>query len=309
MIMKKSGLLMAMAALVSVPTMADTAATVYGSLRMYTSAGDSRDLDISNDLSRLGVKGSFATDLDNVEAFYQIEAFVGNDNGTDPSATQNEGSFGLDGRLAYVGLKGDFGQVTAGQQWVTLYNMVTGVADMAYSISAETQYYFRKDSSFAWVSPEYSGFQAAASVFADADVDTGEDTDHYQLAVKYNTGAVTLAAGLDRASAQSEPDVQAVSIHYSADALTLVALVQRAKTDLAHSEAVFPYELCASYAWGNQTLILTHYDADDAVDTNGYNLELHSSLGKSTTLYSNLQSDEVDGESDLAYGVGLRLDF
>ncbi|MCY0965748.1 porin [Parathalassolituus penaei] len=308
--MKKHLLAIAVAAVTALPAVADMNTTVYGSLRIYTSAGDQQDLDISNDSSRIGLKGTVDTALTNVKALYQVEAQVGTDNGVDSNAAQNEASFGVDGRLAYVGLSGDFGQVTAGQQWTTMYDMVTGTADLTINVSAEAQQFFRMDSSVAYVSPEMNGLQFGASVYADSEVDSGEDTDHFQLAAKYNTGNLTLAAGLDRASAQELPDVQALSATYVVDNLTLVALAERLKTDLADSEASYPFELGASWNFApDQTLVLTHYNLDNATDDNGYNLELRSGLGKGTTVYTNLQADNVADEDVLAYGLGLKVDF
>jgi hypothetical protein len=307
--MKKHLLTLAIASLSTVPVIADVDTTLYGSLRLYASGGDSRDLDISNDASRIGVKGSATTSIDGVKAIYRLEGYIGNDNGTDSSSSQNEASFGLDGRLAYVGLEGNFGQVVVGQQWSTLYNLVTGVVDMTYNNDGETIVYWRVDSAATWVSPEMNGLQLAVSTFADADDSSSDQADHYQAAAKYNLGAVTLAAGFDRAANPAIADVQSVSINWSADALTLAALVQREKADTAGAEAVNPYELAGSYQFGQQTLILTAYNADADVDTYGFNLELHSALGDNTTLYTNLESDYVDSENDLAAGVGLKVDF
>ncbi|MCY0963874.1 porin [Parathalassolituus penaei] len=309
--MKKSGLLLAMAALSAVPAIADTSATVYGSIRIYASAGDAADADISNDASRIGLKGSLDTALENVKAVYQVEAFVGRDNGTDSNKSQNEGSFGLDGRLAYVGLTGDFGQVTAGQQWSTLYSMVSNVTDLTINSTGETQdFNWRNDSSIAYVSPVMNGLQFGASVLSDADVDSGEDTDHFQLAAKYTAGALTLAVGLDRAADQSLADIQALSAAYTIDTVTLVALAQSYKTDLAGAEASYPYELGASWNFApDQTVVLTHYNMDNADDDTGFNLELRSGLGKGTTVYTNMELDNVADEDVLAYGVGLKVDF
>lgn len=307
--MKKSGLLVAMAVMTAAPAMAETSATLYGSLRLYAADGTAQDLDVSNDGSRIGIKGTVDTSLENVQAIYRLEALVGQDNGLDTNARQNEASFGVDGRLAYVGLKGDFGQITAGQQWSVLYNFVTGNADMTYFASAETQYYLRVDSSTAWESADYNGFQFGAAVFADTDVDSGKNADHFQVAAKYAMGNLTLAAGMDRAADANTPDVTAVSATWSQDSLTLVALLQNAKADTAGAEAVNPYELGASYTFGANTLILTWYDADAAVETNGMNLELHAGLGDATTIYANIQSDSVDGDADQLYGLGLKVDF
>ena len=313
--MKKSGLLLAMAALSAVPAIAETTGpTLYGSVRIYASSGDATDTDISSDSSRFGVKGSLDTALEGVKALYHVEAFIAHDNGTDTSKTQNEGTLGLDGRLAYVGLTGDFGTVTAGQQWTPFYTMVTAVTDPTINSTAETQDYLRVDSSVAYASPVMNGLQLAAVAVSDKDAaattPSNEDTDIMQFAAKYSVGSATIAAGVSRAAVQSTPDILALSATYTIDQLTLAAMAQNKKTDLADAEAVTPFELAAVWKVSSvYTLVATHYNKDNATDDNGYNLEVLRSLGKGTTLYANAESDTIADEDYLNYGVGLKVDF
>lgn len=302
--------IMAAMAAASTSVLADVDSRLYGSLRLYASSGDAKDLDISNDASRIGIKGSATTAIDGMKAIFRLEAAVGNDNGTDSSATQNEASFGVDGRLAWVGLEGDFGRVVVGQQWTTLYDMVTGVVDVTINTDGETFRYWRADSALSWLSPDMAGLQLALATFADADDSSSEKADHYQAAVRYKLGDLTLAAGFDRAADPTLEDVLALSANWVAGDLTLAALVQRTRTDLAGAKALQPYEMVLSWALASdQTLMITGYDQDDADNHRGFNLELHSALGANTTIYTNLESDYADSGDALAGGVGLKVDF
>ena len=306
--MKKSIIALAVAGALTAPIVAQADATLYGSLRLHAGSGDNLDFDVSNDASRVGIKGSADTSIDGVKAIYQIEAFVGSDNGTDAASNQNEASFGLDGRLAYVGLTGGFGTVAAGQQWTPLYTMVTGATDMTINESGETSQYLRVDSALAYVSPEMNGFQVAAVLVGDAESGTaGDDADHYQLVAKYAIGGFTVAAGMHEAEAVTGTDVKAISASYTMDALTVAALYSDVEAGAAAGRN--PYELAASYTIGSTKLIGTYYDQDQAVDTDGFNLEVQHKMGKQATVYANYNSNEVGTVDTDTYGVGLRVDF
>lgn len=307
--MKKSLIALAVAGALTAPMVAQADATLYGSMRLHAGAGDNKDLDVANDVSRIGIKGSVDTSIDGVKAIYHLETFIGRDNGLDTSSNQNEASFGVDGRLAYVGLTGGFGTVAIGQQWTPLYSMVTGVTDMTINETGETSQYFRVDSTVAYVSPKMGGFQMAAAVVGDRESSVGEDADHYELTAKYAVAGLTVAAGLHEAAADAGTDVLALSASYKMDALTVAALYSDVDNDLAGSDSRNPYEIGASYTMGATKLIGTYYDQDAAVDTNGYNLEVQHKLGSQTTVYANYNSDEAGSADNSDYGVGLRVDF
>lgn len=311
--MKKSLIALAVAGALTAPMVAQADATLYGSMRLHAGSGTNSDLNVENDASRMGIKGSADTSIDGVKAIYQLEAFIGRDNGTDTTLNQNEATFGVDGRLAYVGLTGGFGTVAVGQQWTPLYSMVTGATDMTINETGETSQYLRVDSAVAYVSPNMGGFTVAAVVVGDgrsaAEVAANDtsDADHYQLVAKYAVGGFTVAAGMHEASLDAGTDVKALSASYTMDALTVAALYQDVEVGTAKSRN--PYELAASYTMGATKLIGTYYDQDATVDTNGYNLEVQHKLGNQATVYANYNSDEVGTVDTNAYGVGLRVDF
>ncbi len=96
--------------------------TLYGSIRpALTNAdfGDSSSTDITDFLSRVGVKGDVAV-RDGLTAFYRGEW------DTDLEANGDLG----DARLGYVGLKGSLGQIAIGKQWDPHFNIVAEVVDI-----------------------------------------------------------------------------------------------------------------------------------------------------------------------------------
>ena len=96
--------------------------TVYGSLRpslTYSDIGDDTKTDVTDFLSRVGVKGHVAIS-DSLSAFYRGEW---------ETEIEDNGDFGK-ARLAYVGLKGGLGQIAIGKQWDPHFNIVAEVTDI-----------------------------------------------------------------------------------------------------------------------------------------------------------------------------------
>lgn len=95
---------------------------VYGSLRpslTYSDFGDDTTYDVTDFLSRVGVKGHVAIS-DGLTAIYRGE--------WDADIEAN-GDFG-DARLAYVGLQTGLGQIAIGKQWDPHFNIVAEVTDI-----------------------------------------------------------------------------------------------------------------------------------------------------------------------------------
>jgi predicted porin len=203
--MKKSTLALAVAAaLATSVAVADT--TLYGSARVsvdYVSIDGGPDAwDVRNNSSRLGVRGE--EDLGGgLSAIYQYEFGV----------DLTEGSSGFESnRPKWVGLKGDsWGSVTLGTQWTSYYN-VAGVADIFNSnrsFAAATGYLGgpglgplnrnfasgqRMDNTIIYMSPNFSGFSAEATLVMNgtsdlgAVPDTSDGIDLWQIAGKYKNG-------------------------------------------------------------------------------------------------------------------------
>lgn len=161
--MKKALIALSVAAGMIASAQAENTTTLYGSLGVETqvnknntdsirsSITDNRwNLDTSS--AKFGIKGT--EDLNNgLQAFYKIEF------GFDPNG-------GVDNtRYAYLGLRGNFGEVTFGKQ-NSLYKIVTTKADIFQnSFYGETTHYgaatggSRIPKVISYVSPNMNGFQ------------------------------------------------------------------------------------------------------------------------------------------------------
>ncbi|MGY8869897.1 MAG: hypothetical protein ACKVJE_05605, partial [Pseudomonadales bacterium] len=71
--MKKSLIALAVAGALTAPMVAQADATLYGSLRLKVVAEENKDLDVADNASRIGIKGSVDTNIDGVKAIYRGE--------------------------------------------------------------------------------------------------------------------------------------------------------------------------------------------------------------------------------------------
>lgn len=162
---------------------------LYGSLRAAAISEKDQSLDIKDNSSRVGIKAT--TELDGgITGMAHLE-FKTN------TETANTG----DGRLAYIGAKGDFGTVTMGRQWTPQYLWTSAKVDILDVGSNPTHSYTyagRQGNTLAYISPEFSGLQFAGVVIAaggDEDSDaTGDEFDAYNLAAHYKMGGLSVGA-------------------------------------------------------------------------------------------------------------------
>lgn len=293
-LMKKSLIALAVAGALTAPMVAQADATLYGSLRLMVVAEDSKDLDVADNASRIGIKGSVDTNIDGVKAIYRGEWKV---NG----AGADEANFGA-GRLAYVGLTGGFGTAAIGQQWTPEYSFVTGSVDILDGKStALTVDVFRASNVISYVTPNMGGFQGALAVVADGSTTNGEDADSYHLAAKYGMAGFTGGISYISNEAVDDANRTAVSVSYAADALYVAALFQD-KEALDDNQ----YELAGSYAFGNTKLLANFAKEGDA---KGYGIEVQQTLGKQARVFANyLEENEDAGDGD-TFSAGMRVDF
>ncbi|RVU32961.1 porin [Neptunomonas marina] len=294
MLMKKSLIALAVAGALAAPMVAQADATLYGSLRVMVVDQEDSELNVADNSSRIGIKGSVDTGIDGVKAIYRGEWKVNTADGAD---------FGA-GRLAYVGLTGGFGTAAIGQQWTPYYTFVTGATDILDGKStAPTQDVFRTGNAIAYVSPEMGGFQGALVAIAD-DNANGEDVDAYNVAAKYSVAGFTVGASLLTDEA-SDNDMTAVSAAYAAGPLYVAALYQDKE-----AADVKQWELAGSYAFGDTKVLANYIDFDN--DGNGFGLEVQQKLGKQSRVFANIYevNDDAEdmGKKD-AISVGMRVDF
>lgn len=209
--MKKALIALSVAAGMIASAQAENTTTLYGSLGVETqvnknntdsirsSITDNRwNLDTSS--AKFGIKGT--EDLNNgLQAFYKIEFGFDPNGGVDKT------------RYAYLGLRGNFGEVTFGKQ-NSLYKIVTNKADIFQnSFYGETTHYGAATGGsqipkvISYVSPNMNGFQFGLAGVLDGNADAVGFSDNKSFAA-YQAGIWYAQNGFYVGAAYSSLDVQ-----------------------------------------------------------------------------------------------------
>ena len=212
--MRKLLVTLALAGTLSIPSVVFAEASWYGSLRAGLKSSESK-ISVADGGSRWGVKGSSEAG-EGLTAVYRFEHKM---------STENAGMDG-GGRLAFVGLSGGFGTVTAGQIWSASYNSFGAVTDNSVVHGdAQTTYRHGNVVSYAF-SNDLMGLQLDAAYGGpkgnETDPDTGLQKVEFGLSVNVgDIGKVALAhvddkyalmpAHLKKGAAQ---DTDPVTYHY-----------------------------------------------------------------------------------------------
>jgi predicted porin len=217
--MKKSIVALAIAAALSAPVAVQADTTLYGSARVSLDWIDDDNnadsfWDVVNNDSRLGVLGS--EDLGGgLSAIYQYEFGV----------DLTEGTSGFESnRPKFIGLKGNFGTITAGTQETPYYHVagITDIFNSAKTFGGDAWLggsfssggrgpgaLTRFDNSIFYATPDFNGFSGEAMLVMDGrinDVDGFSDgLDIWNIAVKYSNGP--LFAALSYIALNGDSDV------------------------------------------------------------------------------------------------------
>ena len=105
-------------------------------------------------------------------------------------------------RLAQLGLRGRFGAISYGQQWMPYYNAIAAPVDMfsTYYSGFATYTVFRVAQTLSYATPEMAGFSLAAGYAGsggNARSTSRIDAPRRQFTASYRFGDTRLAAGLD----------------------------------------------------------------------------------------------------------------
>ena len=305
--------------------------TLYGSIRpALTSAdfGDSSSTDVTDFLSRVGLKGEVAV-RDGLTAFYRGEW------DTDIEANSDLG----DARLGYVGLKGSFGQIAIGKQWDPHFNIVAEVVDIFNHRSSPFGYDeaspFRSNQILTY-SFSRGGFKLDSGIRFDGDPENGaggnnneasepNHIDSASLGIGYSTG--DFYAGASYLDQQGDDDYErsfmGVAASWNAtDNLYLAATYQDIEDDNnpdGNGNNTVDYDqssvdVAASLALGGGYKLKAAYfdwDGDDKGRSfDGYNLTLENQMSDSVRIFAEwLRRDIEHGEEHDFLSIGLRYDF
>ena len=181
--MQQKLIAVAVAGLLATPVAADVA--VSGSVRVRMDY-DGSQWQVKNSGSRLRFKAS--SDLGNGQSAYMNYEF-----GVD--AAKGSIQTGTTKRLTYVGIKGDWGSLSLGSQWSTLFNTVGTYIDQS-NVYGRLGYWgegggqYRMPYSIA-LTTNIGGF----SIAADAQMPPGgDDLDRATVGTNLNVGAVSIGA-------------------------------------------------------------------------------------------------------------------
>lgn len=296
MLMKKSLIALAVAGAMTAPMIAQADATLYGSLRVKLVDTDNTNMDIADNSSRIGIKGS--SDLfSGAKAIYQFEQFINTE----------AGAWG-GGRLSYIGATGDFGTAQVGRMWTpyALWTVFTtdivdnGTSgDSGYIIGAH-----RTPETLAYISPNMGGFQfAGAALMTDDGANLEENVDVSHVAAKFDAAGFMAAVSYLGFEEGTYDDVVSAGLSYTMGDLYLGARYE--DRDLVMADDQDAWELAGSYTMGH-TKLLANYIDDDIRDDAMWSLEAQQKLGKQARVFASYvdYGDDNDGVE-----LGYRVDF
>ncbi|MCV6590553.1 MAG: porin [Marinobacterium sp.] len=289
--MKKSLIALAVAGALAAPMAAQADATLYGSLRIKLVDNDATNLDVQDNSSRIGVRGS--SDLfSGAKAIFQFEQAVSTETGAWSS-----------GRLANLGITGDFGTAIFGRIWTPYYNWTGAQTDVSdSSVSAASVYEIglhRASNIIAYVTPNMSGFTAAVAVAATEDA-ADENVDVSHVAANYNANGLNVGASYLDIEGSGE-EVVSLGAGYTMGDLYVAARYE--DRDLADQTA---WELAATYDIGNTKLVAGFID-DEISSDDQWVIEVQQKLGKQARVFASIV--EYGGAADNGFEVGYRVDF
>ena len=313
--------------------------TVYGSLRpsvTNSDFGDDSATDVTDFLSRVGVKGHVAIS-EGLTAVYRGE--------WDADIEAN-GNFG-DARLAYVGLQTGLGQIAIGKQWDPHFNIIAEVTDIFNHRSSPFGYDeispFRTNQLVTYMAQmgglniqaggRFDGSSENSAGGAEDNSKEPDDADAGSIGIGYRMGPLYagvsyleehgendyersftgLAASMDMSEnlylAITYQDIEVDNKESMEDDTVMVMDYDQSSFDLAAAMALGGgYKLKASYFdWDGD-----EEPTDDGVrrSFDGYNLTLEKQLNDQVRVHAEwLQRDIEHGDEQDHFSIGFRYDF
>ncbi len=310
--MIKSAIAAAIVAATTATTIADT--TLYGRFRagaVCTDNGTDTDCALENRSSRFGIKVDQEIS-DGLTAFGKYEFGVNLDEGGLADGSGDNAT----NRLAYVGLKGGFGEVSIGSRWSPMYSYVMSPVDPFQLLggtsgnSAYTSTYRRADT--VNYKNKFGTTGMHLQIVMDEN-DVGNDAvDEVQIGAGMKAGPVNLGfAYRDVTDSDSQIGLHAGS-KFGMVNLGLSAIL----TDADSGNDVTELEGLVGFGLGggkSVNLGLGYLDVDGA-SNNPYviSAEYAHKLSKNFQWFAAVQNadSDVSGVDDiLKYGAGMRLEF
>ena len=280
-------------------------------------SGDTSGWNLNSNASRLGIKGESKIS-EELAVVYQVEYEVCIDSGDCKGQTFKQ-------RNTFLGLKGNFGMVSAGKhdtptklaaKKVDLFNDLEG--DIKNAFEGEN----RVSNVVAYRSPKMNGFSATLAMIPaegeDVDQDGQDDTglkDGLSYSINYTKDNLYLAIAGDQDI--DEQDLVRMIAQYQIDALTLGFLYQQNQDNLGAKDES-GYFFSAAYSLNPDITLKAQYgEIEDDIDGDK---EQTLSLGADYKLAKNTKTfifytDNTDSEVGLsedaftAFGIGMEHKF
>jgi|TARA_B110000438_G_C15815026_1_gene651541 predicted porin len=280
-------------------------------------SGDTSGWNLNSNASRLGIKGESKIS-EELAVVYQVEYEVCIDSGDCKGQTFKQ-------RNTFLGLKGNFGMVSAGKhdtptklaaKKVDLFNDLEG--DIKNAFEGEN----RVSNVVAYRSPKMNGFSATLAMIPaegeDVDQDGQDDTglkDGLSYSINYTKDNLYLAIAGDQDI--DEQDLVRMIAQYQIDALTLGFLYQQNQDNLGAKDES-GYFFSAAYSLNPDITLKAQYgEIEDDIDGDK---EQTLSLGADYKLSKNTKTfifytDNTDSEVGLsedaftAFGIGMEHKF
>ena len=175
--MKKLLLVLGLSVALSAPSVVSAEATWYGSLRAGVEFHDG-DSNFKNVGSRWGIKGSNEIS-DGLTAVYRFEHGISTADASQPQSG---------GRLAYAGLSGGFGTITAGQIWSASYNSVGAITDNS-NLYGDSETSARHGNVVSYANT-FGPASVQLDLVMDGAKDTGKDIDQVEFGLSVALGDI-----------------------------------------------------------------------------------------------------------------------
>jgi len=303
----KTAIASAVVAATTAHAVADT--KLYGRFRagvVCTDGVGDTDCGLENRSSRFGIKASNEI-TDSLTAFGRYEFGVNLDEG---ALSNSEAT----NRLAYVGVKGGFGEISVGSRWSPMYNYIASPVDPLQLLGGtwqDTGYSstFRVNDSI-----NYKNKLGPANFHVQLkmdDGDAGSDAiDEYQIGGSFKLGTANIGiAYRDITDGNSQ-----IGLHGGTKLGPIGFGISYLGTDVDGGGDIDQILGMADYGLGGGkkvTLSFGNDSVDNGPEPTMIGVEYEHKLTKRFRWFAALENTDHDNNTDdtLRYGVGLRLEF
>ena len=286
---------------------AEPSVDVYGSLRLALTNDDSVGATSSeNKFSRFGVKSS--VDLGN-----GLTGLARFEYGLTPEQKAAAGT-----RLAFIGIKGDFGTVTHGSQGTIYQKYVRG--PYFSNASDSLRPFTSRQDGITQYARKGDGYTFMAAVQTEGK--DGADIDSYSVGGDFNAGDLKIqAAAVFDNEGEDKGTLFGARAWYSIDAVKLSAFVDMASenfntktSNICGGESTTIVGAYASYKTGAHQFHgrVASNDCDDSGDLQSVKGEYVNYLSKNMRVWASVESVDTvrdEGEAKLISELGVRYDF